>query len=73
MMTAELATFHVPEDPASPVLTRGYIMASMVFYEWGVWCAITLISLLFVIVLWLGTASLDPLEDLAHGSLCNLV
>jgi hypothetical protein len=35
MTTAELATFHVPEDPASPVLARGYIMASMVFYEWG--------------------------------------
>jgi hypothetical protein len=35
MMTAELATFHVPEDPASPVLARGYIMASTVFYERG--------------------------------------
>jgi hypothetical protein len=33
----------------------------------GIWCAITLISPLNVVVLWLGTAALDPLGDLADG------
>jgi hypothetical protein len=39
----------------------------------GIWCAITSISLLFVVVLWLGTSSLDPLEDLTYGSLIDPV
>jgi hypothetical protein len=36
-------------------------------------CAITLISLLSVAVLWLGAASLDPLGDLAYGGFCDPV
>jgi hypothetical protein len=39
----------------------------------GIWCAITPISLLFVVVLWLGTSSLDPLKDLTYGSLIDPV
>jgi hypothetical protein len=35
MMAAELVTCRMPEDPASPVQVRGYVMASVVFYEWG--------------------------------------
>jgi hypothetical protein len=35
----------------------------------GIQCAIILISPLFAIVLWLGTASLDPLRDLIYGGL----
>jgi hypothetical protein len=35
MMAAELATCHVPEDPASPVQAGRYVMACMTFYEWG--------------------------------------
>jgi hypothetical protein len=37
----------------------------------GIWCAITPFSPLFVVVLHLGTLSLDPLRDLTHGSLCD--
>jgi hypothetical protein len=36
-------------------------------------CAITLISLLSVAVLWLGVASLDPLRDHAYGGFCDSV
>jgi hypothetical protein len=32
-------------------------------------CAITLISLLSIVVLWPGDASFDPLKDLAYGGL----
>jgi hypothetical protein len=35
MTVAELMTCRVPEDPASPVLVGGYVVACMVFYEWG--------------------------------------
>jgi hypothetical protein len=35
MMAAELVTCRMPEDPASPVQVRGYVVASVVFYEWG--------------------------------------
>jgi hypothetical protein len=35
MTTIELATYHVPEDPASPVLAGGYIVAYATFYEQG--------------------------------------
>jgi hypothetical protein len=38
-----------------------------------VWCAITPISLLSVVVLWFETAPLDPLKDLAHSGLCDHV
>jgi hypothetical protein len=35
-MTEEgLSTCRVPEDPASPVTARGYIVACTMFYEWG--------------------------------------
>jgi hypothetical protein len=33
MIAAELATCRVPEDPASPALAGGYIMACVAFYE----------------------------------------
>jgi hypothetical protein len=33
MMVAELATRHVPEDPASPMPAGGYVVACAVFYE----------------------------------------
>jgi hypothetical protein len=35
MTAAELATCLVPEDPASPTLAGGYIVACMTFYEHG--------------------------------------
>jgi hypothetical protein len=38
-----------------------------------IWCAITPVSLLFAAILWIATASLDPLEDLAHDGLCDPV
>jgi hypothetical protein len=34
-MAAELATCHVPKDPASPVQAGGYIVACVTFYEQG--------------------------------------
>jgi hypothetical protein len=33
MTAMELATCHMPEDPASPAPTGRYIMAYVVFYE----------------------------------------
>jgi hypothetical protein len=33
MMTMELVTYRVPEDPTPPVLVGGYIVACMAFYE----------------------------------------
>jgi hypothetical protein len=33
MTMTELATYRVPEDPASPTPVGGYVMACMVFYE----------------------------------------
>jgi hypothetical protein len=35
MMTTELATCHVSEDPAFPVPVGGYVVACVTFYEWG--------------------------------------
>jgi hypothetical protein len=35
MMMAELTACRVPEDPASPVQTGGYIVACTAFYEQG--------------------------------------
>jgi hypothetical protein len=35
MMVAELATCHVPKDPASPILAGGYMVACATFYERG--------------------------------------
>jgi hypothetical protein len=35
MTAAELATCHVPTDPAFPVSVGGYIMACSTFYECG--------------------------------------
>jgi hypothetical protein len=39
----------------------------------GIWCSITPVSLLSTTSLWPGTASLNPLRDLAHDDLCNPV
>jgi hypothetical protein len=35
MTAADLTTSHMPEDPASPVPVRGYIMACAAYYEQG--------------------------------------
>jgi hypothetical protein len=35
MIMAELATCRVPEDPASPALVGGYVVACTAFNEWG--------------------------------------
>jgi hypothetical protein len=35
MTTTELATYHVPEDPASHASVRGYVVACTAFYERG--------------------------------------
>jgi hypothetical protein len=35
MMAADLATCRVPEDPASPVIAGGYMVACVSFYERG--------------------------------------
>jgi hypothetical protein len=35
MMMVEIATRHVPKDPASLVLMGGYVVACVAFYEWG--------------------------------------
>jgi hypothetical protein len=34
-MAAELATYRVHEDPASPAMAEGYVVAFLVFYEWA--------------------------------------
>jgi hypothetical protein len=34
-MVVELATYHMSEDPASPMPTEGYVMAFTTFYEQG--------------------------------------
>jgi hypothetical protein len=34
MMMVEIATRHVPKDPASLVLMGGYVVACVAFYEW---------------------------------------
>jgi hypothetical protein len=35
MTAMEVATCHVPEDPASPVQVGGNVVACTTFYEWG--------------------------------------
>jgi hypothetical protein len=35
MIAAELATYHVPEDSASPTPTGGYVVSCTTFYEQG--------------------------------------
>jgi hypothetical protein len=35
MTAVELATCHVPEDPASRAPAGGYVVACTTFYEWG--------------------------------------
>jgi hypothetical protein len=35
MMAAELMACDVPQDPAFPEPTKGYMVSSMVFYEQG--------------------------------------
>jgi hypothetical protein len=73
MIAAELVTCHVPKDPASPIQAGGIHCGMRNDLRAGVWCAITPISLLFAAILWPGAASLDPLGELAHDSLCDLV
>jgi hypothetical protein len=67
MIVAELVTCRVPKDPAYPILGGGIPCGVHGILRAGIWCAITLISPLNVVVLWLGTAALDPLGDLADG------
>jgi hypothetical protein len=62
MTMVEIATCHMPEDPASPYL-RGDTS----------WCAITSISLLPATVLWLTATSLDSFGGPAYGILRDLV
>jgi hypothetical protein len=33
MTAVELTTYHLPEDPASPMPVEGYVVAFVVFYE----------------------------------------
>jgi hypothetical protein len=33
MTATDLATYRVPEDPTSPILAGGYVMACMMFFE----------------------------------------
>jgi hypothetical protein len=33
MIAAELGTYRVPEDPTSPILIGGYVVACVAFYE----------------------------------------
>jgi hypothetical protein len=74
MTAVELATCHVPEDPASLVPVGGGVRRGVHgVLRAGICCAITPISPLVVAVLWLGTSALDPLEDFAYGGLCDLV
>jgi hypothetical protein len=65
---AELARCCMPEDPASPVQARGGGIRRGLcsILRAGVWCCSTPISPLFAVVLWLRTASLDPLGGLTH-------
>jgi hypothetical protein len=65
----------LPRAPRSHILrsSEGISHGMSDILRVGIWCAITLISSLFVAVLWLATASLDPFEDLAHGGLCDPV
>jgi hypothetical protein len=35
MIATELATYHVPKDPASPALAGKYIVACVAFYKLG--------------------------------------
>jgi hypothetical protein len=69
MMAVEPAHPRIPHPHSGGVIRHGMCGTLRV----RVWCAITPISPLSVVVLRLGTASLDPLKDLAHGSLCNPV
>jgi hypothetical protein len=67
MTAAELVTYRVPEDPASLILTGGYVVACTAFYERR-FCVPShhfLRSLLQLYGLELG--------DLTHGSFCDPV
>jgi hypothetical protein len=73
MTAMELATYHLPEDPASSAPARGIHRGMCGVLQVRIRCAITPISPLSTIVLWSGVASLDPFRDLAHGYLRELV
>jgi hypothetical protein len=60
--------------PPPPFIQAGGICHGMRGIQRArIWCSNTLISLLFAIVLRLRTVSLDPLRDLTHGGLCDLM
>jgi hypothetical protein len=69
MTAAELATFLVPKDPASPAPAGRIRHGVCGILRVRIWCTTTLISLLSTIVLQLVAASLDSLGDLAYGDL----
>jgi hypothetical protein len=70
MTAVELATYHMPKDPASPHSGGRIHHGVHGILRARIWCAIALISPLSAAILWHGTASLDRLKDLAHGGLC---
>jgi hypothetical protein len=71
MMAVKLATCLMPKDPLSPIPVGGGIRGGLRdILRVRVWCAITLIPPLFVVVLWPGTASPDPLGDPPYHVLC---
>jgi hypothetical protein len=73
MMAAELTTCRVPGDPNISCSGGGIRHGMHNILRAGISYAITLISLLFAVVLWLQIASHDPFGDLAHGGLCDHV
>jgi hypothetical protein len=73
MITAELATCRVLEDPASTAPVGGICHDVHGILRARIQCAITPIYLPSAIVLWPGVASLDTLRDLAYGGLHDLV
>jgi hypothetical protein len=69
MTTAELATCRVPEDPASPAPMGGIRRGVSGVLRARIWCAVTLISPLAAVILWLGAASLGSFRDTAYSGL----
>jgi hypothetical protein len=72
MAAVELATYRVPKDHVSPV-PRGICRGMHCVPRARIQCAVPPISLLLVVVLQLGDASLDSFRDLAYGGLHDLV
>jgi hypothetical protein len=72
MTSVKLATHRVPEDRASPALHGGIRCGVRGVLRVMIWCVITSISPLDVVVLRPGPASLDS-GDLAYSGLHDLV